>query len=264
VNLQRRVPEPAPANDRVGARVVFVHLVPLGLALAFSTVPILAAFVIVLSPARSRSAIPYLIGLICGIFVLAGLAALAAQFVPPSPHLMRRNGVVGIVEIVLGVLLIAVGAYTFFRGRKRAAAAVTASAEPPEPVDPAGPAELSAVHAGPAWLRSVEKLGPRSSFGVALLLNIRPKALLLAIAAGLALHADAGSPTNAVLALAVYTVIGASTVAIPIIAAVAAPDRVERPLSATREWLVSHGNLITIAILVLVGIVVIVLGVQRL
>jgi threonine/homoserine/homoserine lactone efflux protein len=246
--------------------VVFVHLVPLGLALAFSTVPILAAFVIVLSPARSRSALPYLIGLVCGIFVLAGLAALAAQFVPPSPHLMRRNGVVGIVEIVLGVLLIAVGAFTFFGRRKKVAAAVTAAADGTNPADPPDPAESAdpAVSPGPAWLRSVEKLGPRSSFGVALLLSIRPKALLLAIAAGLALHADAGSPTNAVLALAVYTVIGASTVAIPIIAAVAAPDRVERPLSATREWLVSHGNLITTVILVLVGIVVIVLGAQRL
>jgi len=237
--------------------VVFVHLVPLGLALAFSTVPILAAFVIVLSPARSRSAVPYLIGLICGIFVLAGLAALAAQFVPRSPRTVHQNGVVGIVEIVLGVLLLAVGAFSFLRGRKKAASAITAPAASEAPADPA-------VHAGPAWLRSVEKLGPRSSFGVALLLNIRPKALLLAIAAGLALHADAGSPANAVFALAVYTVIGASTVAIPIVAAVAAPNRVERPLSATREWLVSHGNLITSVILVLVGIVVIVLGAQRL
>ena len=101
--------------------MVFVHLVPLGLALAFSTVPILAAFVIVLSPARSRSAVPYLIGLICGIFVLAGLAALAAQFVPQSPHTVHQNGVVGIVEIVLGVLLLAVGAFSFLRGRKKAA-----------------------------------------------------------------------------------------------------------------------------------------------
>lgn len=252
--------------------MVFVHVVPLGLALAFSTVPILAAFVIVLSPARSRSAVPYLIGLVCGIFVLAGLAGLAAQYVPRAPHPLHGNGVIGIVEIVVGILLVAVGAWSFFRGRKRSGALAAAPAEGVEEAaevadaTAVGPGETSDAEnrVGPAWLRSVEKLGPRSSFGVALLLNIRPKALLLAIAAGLALHADAGSPTNAVLALTVYTVIGASTVAIPIVAAVAAPNRVERPLAATREWLVSHGNLITSVILMLVGVVVIVLGAERL
>lgn len=217
-----------------------LHLLPLALAVAFSTVPILAALVILLSPNRSRAAIPFLIGWVGGMFGVVVLATALAQAVPTSRVPRREEEAIGTLEIIVGAALILVGLWTLWLARRRTEKTV------------------------PAWLRSVEKVGPITSFGLALVLNLRPKSLLLAIAAGLALRADTDSTADALLAIAVYTVIGASTVAVPIIATVAAPATMEPRLIAGREWLLRHGDALTSGILILVGLIVILIGVDRL
>ena len=217
----------------------FLHLLPLALALAFSTVPILAAFVILLSPNSSRSAIPFLIGWVLGMFAVVSLATLLAQTVP-KPRLPRREQeTIGILEVIVGAAIILIGLFTLWRQRKRAQETI------------------------PRWLKSVEKVGPWSSFGLALLLNIRPKSLLLAIASGLALRADTKSVSDAVIAIAIYTLIGSSTVTIPIIAATASPERVRPRLVQAREWLLRNGEVITSVILMLVGALIIGIGLGR-
>ncbi|MEU1971304.1 GAP family protein [Microbacterium sp. NPDC019599] len=220
------------------------YVVPLAVALAFSTLPILVALLILLSPNRSRSAIPFLIGWVLGMVLVVSLCTLGAQFVPASRFPRREDEVVGQIEIVLGAALILLGIFSLWRARRRAKAA--------------------ASDAIPVWLRSAETLGPWSSFGLALVLNFRPKALLIAAAAGLTLRADVTSPTDMLVAIALYTVIGASTVAVPIIAMSASPERMEPRLINSRDWLTRNGEVITSIILLLIGAVVIGMGLGRL
>ena len=165
------------------------HLLPFAVALALSAVPILATLFILLSPNRSRSALPFLIGWVVGIFVVAALCTLVAQAVPAARSPRRPDTVIGALEIIIGAALIVLAIFSFRRARKRAATPI------------------------PNWLKSSGSLGPWSSLGLALVLNIRPKALLIAVAAGLTVRADADTLTDAVIALAIYTVIAASTVA---------------------------------------------------
>lgn len=219
---------------------LMLHMVPIAIALAFSTVPIMAALVILLSPFGSRSAIPFLIGWVSGMFVVALLMTGLAQFLPDYRIPRRTQETVGWLEIAVGAAIILLGLWTLLRSRRRSQQTI------------------------PKWMKSIEKLGPWSSLGLGLLLNIRPKGLLLAIAAGLALHADAQSPAEVLAALVVYTLIGASTVAIPIVAAVVARREVQPRLVATREWLLGHGEVLTSAILLFVGAIIVVIGVQRL
>jgi hypothetical protein len=221
----------------------FLQLLPLAVALALSTVPILAALLILLSPNRSRSAIPFLLGWMIGMFLVAVVATLAAtQFVPASRLPRRSDETIGMLEIAVGAGLVLVGVFSAWRTRRR----------PP------------ADRTIPSWLRRVETLGPFASFGIALLLNLRPKSLLLAAAAGLTLRADVDSTAQALIALAIYTVVGASTVAVPIVASALAPERMEPRLVSGREWLVRYGELLTSAIVLLVGVIVVVMGAQRL
>lgn len=217
-----------------------LHLLPLSIALAFSTVPILAALLILLSENRSRSAIPFLIGMLVGTFAVAAVFTMAAQLVPTARFPRRTDEAVGQLEIVVGSALILLGLFSIWRARRRTAKAI------------------------PQWLKSAETLGPVSSFGLAFILNLRLKSLLLASAAGLALRADAESAAEAVIWLVVYTVIGASTVAVPIIATVLSPARTEPRLIASREWLTRNGELLTGIILLIIGVIVIVIGVGRL
>jgi hypothetical protein len=62
----------------------------------------------------------------------------------------------------------------------------------------------------------------------------------------------------------VYTVIGASTVAVPIILTLAAPARAEPRLVAAKEWMLRHGAFLADVILAVIGLVVVALGVARL
>jgi len=217
-----------------------LHLLPLAIALAISTVPILAALLILLSPNRSRSAVPFLIGMLTGMFAVAAVFTMAAQLVPSARLPRRTEEAVGQLEIIVGIALILLGLFSIWRARRSEAKAI------------------------PAWLKSAETLGPVSSFGLAFILNLRLKSLLLASAAGLALRADVKSTAEAVIWLVVYTLIGASTVAVPIVATVISPGRTEPRLVAGREWLTRNGELLTGIILLIIGAIVIVVGISRL
>ena len=172
--------------------------------------PIMATIFILLSPNRSRSALPFLIGWLIGLFVVVCACALLAQVVPTARLPRQPDTVVGSIEIVVGLALIVLALLTLRHARRQTA------------------------HKVPKWLRPRGDLGPWESFGLAFILNLRPKALLLAIAAGLTIRADADSLTDALMAIVIYTVIAASTVAVPIIATLAAPARMEPRLVSMR------------------------------
>jgi len=103
-----------------------------------------------------------------------------------------------------------------------------------------------------------------ASFGVALVLNVRPKGLLLGIAAGLALHAASLKLSETAVLIGIYTVIGASTVAVPIVASFIAPERVEPRLIAARDWLSQNGRILTSVMMFVIGVVILGGGLTRL
>ena len=57
-------------------------LIPLGVAAAVSTVPILVTILILLSDNRNRSALPYLIGWVVGTLFLVTVGTIAASSLP--------------------------------------------------------------------------------------------------------------------------------------------------------------------------------------
>jgi hypothetical protein len=215
------------------------HILPIALAVAVSSVPIMATLFILLSPNRSRAALPFLIGWVVGLFIVITVCALAAQLVP-SPRFGRRpDTVVGVLEIVVGLALVGVGIYTLRRARHSAEAARTQST-------------------------SKRTIGPWQALGLGLILNLRPKALLLAIAGGLTIRGDAGSTAEAVFVIVVYTVIGSSTVVVPIVGTLVNPTKMEPRLTSAREWLIRNGDVLTGFILIMIGVVVLGMGIARL
>jgi len=217
------------------------HILPFAVALALSSVPIMATIFILLSPNRKRSALPFMIGWVVGLFVVVAGAALLAQAVPTSRSPRQPDTVVGWIEIVLGLALIALTLFTLRRSRRRST-------------------EISM----PKWLRSAGEMGPWSALGLALVLNIRPKALLLAIAAGLTVRADADEPSEALVAVVVYTIVACSTVAVPIIGTLLAPAKMEPRLVSARSWLGRNGEALGSIIGIVIGVVIVGMGIARL
>jgi len=216
------------------------HLLPIALAVAISSVPIMATILLLLSPGRTRSALPFLIGWVLGIAVVVWLCAIGAQAVPSPRSSRQPETAVGIGEILVGAAIVVVAIVAWYRARKNPSTAM------------------------PKWLDSVGSLGPWAAFGVAFALNLRPKGLLLAIAAGLAIRGDNLTLVEAAVAIVLYTVVGASTVAVPIIMTLASPKRMEPRLVAAEDWIARNQGVVTALILLLIGIVIIGTGIGRL
>lgn len=216
------------------------QLLPIALAVAISSVPIMATILILLSPKRGQSALPFLIGWVLGIATVVSVCTAFAQLIPASRSPRRPETVIGIAEMLVGAALVVIAVIAWRRARRNPSAAM------------------------PKWLDAVGSFGPWSSFGVAFALNLRPKGLLLAIAAGLALRADDLSLGESAVAIAIYTLIGCSTVAVPIIVTLVAPERMEPRLVSAKEWITRNNGTITALILVMIGVVIIGTGLGRL
>lgn len=218
-------------------------IVPIAIAVAVSSVPIVTMLVILLSPHRSRTAVPFLLGWVGGILLVVSICALLAQAVPTPRSSRRPDTAIGMLEILVGTILIVLGVISWLRERRRGR-----------------PSSAST----PAWLSRAGDLGPWSALGLGLVLNVRPKGLLLAIAAGLTVRADAGTVPVAILAIVLYTLIGGSTVAVPIIATIASPTRMEPRLVAADDWMRRNGTTLTSVIIGVIGLAIVGMGIARL
>jgi hypothetical protein len=214
-------------------------LLPLAIAVAVSSVPITVTTLILLSPNRNRAALPFLVGWVIGVAAVIVLSALFASALPAPPR-RGPDPVVAILSMMVGAALIVLGVINLRRGSQSESTGLS------------------------GWLSRVDSFGALVSFAVAVLLNFRPKGLLLGIAAGLALHATSVDVGEALLLIAIYTVIATSTVVVPIVASFVAPRQVEPKLIAARDWMAHNGRLLTSLMMLMIGVVILGYGITQL
>ncbi|WP_382305937.1 GAP family protein [Herbiconiux sp. UC225_62] len=215
------------------------RLLPLAVALAISSVPILVTVLILLSPNARRSAFPFLIGFVVGVAgVFAGCIALAQ--VIPAPVVRHPQQALGIALIVIGVALVVLAVVTGVRSLHSESAGV------------------------PRWMNLVSGFGPLRSAGLGLLLCFRPKSILLCAAAGLSVRGERLSPAELGVLVLVFTLLATSTVIAPIIVAAASPQHAQSWLRTMRHWIEKNSSTVTTLILLIIGVVVAGDGITRL
>jgi hypothetical protein len=116
----------------------------------------------------------------------------------------------------------------------------------------------------PRWLAAVDSFGPVVCFAIAVVLSLRPKGLLLGVAGGLALSAASLKADDVVLLIIIYTAIATSTVVVPIIASLIAPQRMEPKLISARDWLIVNGRIVTSIMMFMIGVVIVGYGLTQL
>jgi threonine/homoserine/homoserine lactone efflux protein len=207
---------------------VIGEILPLALGVAISPIPIIAAILMLLSPKARVTSVGFLLGWVLGIVVAVTVFTLLSSILPEDDQDAAKP-VKAVIQLLLGVLLLLLAARQW-RGRPRAGAEPTM----------------------PKWMRAIDTVGFWGAFGLAFLLSaVNPKNLLLAAGAGVELgdaDLDAGS---IVLVIAVFTLIAASTVLVPVIGYLAAAAKLRGPLDAVRGWL-SKENAVIMAVLLLV------------
>jgi hypothetical protein len=214
---------------------VLAQLIPVALAAALSTVPIMATLFILLSDRRRATALPFLSGWVIGTAAGLTLATLAAQALPGRPR--QLASLIDNLEVLVGSALVVFGLFNLFRHTR------------------------ASIERRPSWIEGIGSLGALSTFGIGLALNLRPKALLLVSAAGLAISGARPTFEDTLLLIVVYTAIATSTVVAPTLATIFFPDRMEPRLIGTRNWVGVHGAAVTGVVMVVVGAVVLAAGI---
>jgi hypothetical protein len=211
------------------------QLLPIAIAAALSTIPIMATILILVSDRRDEAATPYVVGWVLGTTVFVTLATLMAQSLPPNRPRAEAN-VIGVLELVVGGALVVTGLFAL---RHRHSERTTRM---------------------PRWLTKVDSLESGPALGLGVVLNLRPKALLLVAAAGLVLRGASLAPEETALAIVVFTVVATSTVVVPVVLTFLSPTRMGPRLGAAREWLTGNGATLTAVTMLGIGCLLLAAG----
>jgi threonine/homoserine/homoserine lactone efflux protein len=215
---------------------VLTELIPLALVISLSPLSIIPAVLILQTPQPRPTGLTFLAGW------LLALAALTALFVELSGligHLGKPTATASWIRIVIGTALIAAGLYRW-AVRKRS------------------------THE-PAWMRRLATTTPARGVPTALLLAlVNPKVFFMCAAAGLAIGTDHLRASHTWLAVLWFVIVAGSSVAIPVLAYVAAGDRLAPAVARLGEWMHRQHAVLLAGILIIIGILVLHKGIQHL
>lgn len=207
---------------------VIGDILPLAVGVAISPIPIIAAILMLFSANAGSTSTGFLIGWVLGIVVATGL------FTVLSGSLGASDQPTGVswLKVGLGAVLMSAGLRQW-RGRN----------------EKKGP---------PKWMAVIDRMNFIQAFGLGFALSaINPKNLLMAVAAGVAIGAGGLSVTDAVIVIVIFTIIAASTVAIPVVAYAVAKDRMRGPLDDAKTWLQDNNAAVMGVLFLVIGAVLV-------
>ena len=207
---------------------VIGDILPLALGIMISPIPIIAAILMLLSPKAKGTSVGFLLGWVAGIVVALTVFILLAAVIPQADP-EQSQPVAGVIKIILGALMVLL-AVKQWRSRPKA------GEEP----------------ALPSWMSAIDGMTAGKGLGLGFLLSaVNPKNLLMAAGAGVLIGSAKLATGELVVAVLVFTVIAAASVAVPVIGYLLASQSLARPLESLRGWLV-HNNATVMAVLLLV------------
>lgn len=212
------------------------ELIPLALVIALSPLSIIPGILMLHTPRPRPTSIAFLAGWALGIAVITAAFVIASDL---SAGLDRKSAATPYVRIVIGVALIAFGLYRWLTRNR-------------------------AQHT-PKWLTSMTSAGPGRAFITAIVLSVANlKVFAMCAAAGAAIGTAALGRTGAWQAVAVFTVIAASSVALPVLGYLVAGERLDEPLNRLKVWMEDNHSALMGVILVVIGAALLYKGIHAL
>ena len=210
---------------------VIGDILTLALGVAISPIPIIAAILMLLSPKARVTGTGFLVGWVLGIVVAVTVFTLLSSILPGEEE-DASQPIKGVIQLVLGALLLLL-AVRQWRGRPKA------GEEP----------------AMPKWMQAIDTITFPKALGLGFLLAaVNPKNLLLAASAGVTIGAAGLDAGSIVVVIAVFTLIAASTVLVPVVGYLLAADKLRGPLDALRGWLAKENAVIMAVLLLVIGV----------
>lgn len=212
-------------------------VIPLALVVSISPLSVIPAVLVLQTPRPRPTGLAFLGGW------LLGLVALTAVFVESSDALSGLHNKPAAwaswTRVVLGLALIAFGIYRWLTR--------------------VGHTE------SPKWMRSFETMTPARAVAIGLALTVvRVEVLTMCALAGLAIGGGNLGRVGEVVTGVIFVAVAASTVAIPVLAYVAAGNRLDSAMARLKEWMERNNAAMMAGVLVLIGGMVLYHGVNAL
>jgi hypothetical protein len=215
---------------------VIGDVLPLAIGIAISPIPIIAAILMLFSARATSTSTGFLLGWILGIVVATAVFTALAGTLKTGGE---PSAVASWIKIGLGVLLVLVGIRQW-RGR-------------------------GGQHDAPKWMAAIDDFTFPKALGLGFLLSgVNPKNLIIAAGAGLIIGSGGMGGGGDAAAIALFTVIASSTVAIPVLAHLVAAERMTRPLESLRKWLQDNNATVMATMILVIGVVLVGKGVSGL
>ncbi|MFJ6095217.1 GAP family protein [Williamsia muralis] len=209
---------------------VLGDLLPLAVGVAISPVPIIAAILMLLGKRAGSTSLGFALGWLVGIvaatavFVVLGGAADSSDDSPSATSSW--------IKLVLGLLLLAVGVRQW-RGR-------------------------GGEHPTPKWMSAIDDMTAVKAVAIGFALAaINPKNLLMCAAAGVTIGAGSLSGGGVIVAVAVFSVLAAVTVVVPVLAYQVAAARLRGPLAGLKQWLEDNNTTVMSVLILVIGVVLV-------
>jgi threonine/homoserine/homoserine lactone efflux protein len=212
-----------------------------GVGVAISVAPIIAVVLMLFSQRARVNGPLFLLGWVTALASVSIIAYVVANQNNAATS-TETSDTISWGHIVLGVVLLLLAARNW---RNRPAAGTEAPM--------------------PKWMASVDDLSPGKAFGLGLLLDgANPKNLILTIAAVTGLAQLGPSVSEAVVALAVFVVIGSLTIAGPVIYYFLGGDHAKAALDELKDWLRLHNVAVMAVVFLILGVDLIAKGIPPL
>jgi threonine/homoserine/homoserine lactone efflux protein len=219
-------------SEEGGVGAVIGDLLPLAVGVAISPIPVIAVILMLLSRQAVRTSTGFLAGWIAGIVVVT-VVVLVLVGQAGNTSAGKPSTVSSVLKLIFGLLLLAMAARQW-RARPKHG-------------------ETAAM---PKWMSAIDSFTFGKALGLGFVLSaVNPKNLLMCLGAGTTIGAAHLSGGGDVVAVVVFTLIAASTVAVPVIGYLSARDRMTGPLDNLRDWLAQNNAPVMAVLLLVIGVV---------
>jgi threonine/homoserine/homoserine lactone efflux protein len=214
-------------------RQVIGDILPVALGVAISPVPIIAVILMLLAPKAKAASIAFMLGWVLGIAVVVVAVTLLVDPVGQADD-GGPSTFSSVAMMLLGVAAVLL-------------AARQCRSRPHEGEEPTLP----------KWMAAIDSITAGKAFGLGILLSsVNPKNLTLCLAGGVTIGGAGLSGEETVVAIAVFVLIGASTVMVPVLAYLAARARMQAPLDRLRVWLTANNATVMSVLLLVIGVAI--------
>lgn len=214
-------------------------ILPLAIGVVMSPLAIIAVTLMLVSKRAKINSLSFVLGWILGLVIVGGVGLLVAETQDLSPG-TGPSLVALVIRLALGVLLLFL-AYRQWKKRLK-------------------PGQQPTV---PKWLLSIDSFTPTQALGLALLLSaVKPKNLILTLAAALDIAQSTLGSVQSVMALVLFVIIASTSVAAPIVIFLVLGEKATWMLEGLKRWFMENNTTVMFVLLLVFGAVLIAEGIN--